>query len=116
MGQTKITFSNTVNCSLQVGDTAYVSHVLPGGITSEPIEIGTVVDIGKNYIVINTDKSVIDTQFTLGIDGMFLMFSKRIEANSSSLKGYYADITFENSSNKSIELFSVGSEIDISSK
>ena len=116
MSQTKITFNNAINCSLQTGDTAYVSSVFPGGITSEPQSIGVILDIKPGYIITDKDKGVIDTMFPLGLSGMFLSFAKRVEANNSSLKGYYADITFENSSTNYIELFSVGSEINASSK
>ena len=116
MAQTKITFNNAINCSLQTGDTAYVSSVLSGGITSEPIEIGVILDVKPGYIVVDKDKGVIDAIFPTGISGMFLSFAKRVEVNNSSLKGYYADITFHNFSTNSIELFSVGSEIDVSSK
>jgi hypothetical protein len=48
--------------------------------------------------------------------GRLVLFSKRIEANDSSLKGYYADVTFENYSNQYAELFSIGSEVMGSSK
>ena len=116
MAQTKITFNNATNCSLQTGDTAYVSNILPGGITSEPVEIGVVLDVKPGYIIVDKDKGVIDALYPTGIGGMFLSFAKRVEVNNSSLKGYYADITFENSSTNSIELFSVGSEINASSK
>ena len=47
---------------------------------------------------------------------MLFMFSKPIEVNESGLKGYYADVTMNNTSNKYIELFSIGSEISPSSK
>jgi len=45
-----------------------------------------------------------------------VLFAKHIETNESSLKGYYANITFENLSNKKCELFGFGSETDLSSK
>ena len=112
MAQTKITFNNTANCSLQIGDYAYVASVLSGGITSEPIFAGEILDVKPGYIIVDKDIAA----EPIIIPEMFLMFSKRIEANISSLKGYYADITFENSSSKAIELFSVGSEISLSSK
>ena len=112
MAQTKITFNNATNCSLQTGDTAYISNILPGGITSEPVEIGVVLDIKPGYIIVDKDmgdEPTIDS-------GMFLLFSKRTEVNDSNIKGYYADITFKNHSNKNIELFAISSEISPSSK
>ena len=116
MAQTKINLNNTINCSLQVGDYAYVSNVLAGGITSEQKYIGRILDVQASYIIINTDISAIMAEYPSGISGMFLMFEKRIEANDSSLKGYYANVTFENYSNQYTELFAVGSEIALSSK
>ena len=48
--------------------------------------------------------------------GMFVLFSKKTEVNDSSLKGYFAEATFTNSSLAKQELFAVGSEVTISSK
>ena len=47
---------------------------------------------------------------------MFVLFSKKIEANQSGLKGYYADVTFENYSNTAVELFAISSDVTASSK
>ena len=112
MAQTKINFSSTINSSLQVGDNAYVSEVLPNGMTKEPVLAGEIVDIDPSYIVINKvfgGNPVINP-------GDFMLFSKRTQVNDSSLKGYFADITFENYSSKYAELYSIGSEINASSK
>ena len=46
----------------------------------------------------------------------FILFAKDVQANESSLKGYYADVTFENSSNTKTELFAISSEVVPSSK
>ena len=46
----------------------------------------------------------------------YIMFAKNKEVNSSSLKGYYAEIKFENYSTDKIELFAVTSEASESSK
>ena len=116
MAQTKINLDNTINCSLQVKDYAYVSDILAGGITSEPKFIGEILDVQPSYIIVNKDKSALDIEFPTGISGMFLMFEKRIEANDSSLKGYFANITFENHSNQYAELFAISSEVNASSK
>ena len=47
---------------------------------------------------------------------VFLVFSKSIEVNESSVKGYYADVTLENHSREKAELFAISSEIVPSSK
>jgi len=108
----KINFNNRVNSSLQVGDNAYVSDVLPSGITTDPILVGKIIDIDSSYIVVDKDPSA----YPIVTSDMFVLFSKRIEANETSLKGYYADITFQNYSNKASELFAVSSNIVPNSK
>ena len=112
MAHTKINFNNTVNASAQVGDTVYVSSVLAGGITSEPIEAGAIIDVQQNHVIIDKD---IGTAPII-TSGMFILFSKPTEVNDSSLKGYFADVTFENYSNKYAELYSISSEAVVSSK
>ena len=109
---TKIEFDYQLNDSLQVGDYVYVSDVLSGGITSDPIYVEKIIEIGSDYIIVNKDPSVIPIITT----GQFILFSKDINANESSLKGYYADVTLENFSNKKSELFAISSEIVPSSK
>ena len=112
MANTKINFSGPINCSLQVGDMAYVSSVLPGGIISPPIQASKVLDIQPSYIIIEQDPSSAPT-----IDqDKFLLFEKRTEANDSSLKGYYADVTFLNTSKQYAELYAISSEVVASSK
>ena len=107
-----INFSNVINSSLQVGDTAYVSDVLPNGITTDPISAGIIVNVTSGYIIVDKD---IATHPVI-TPGMFMLFSKRTEVNDSSLKGYFADVTFKNYSSKYAELYSIGSEINASSK
>ena len=107
----KINFNNTVNYSMQVGDVAYVSSV-NGSVTTEPISVGTIIDVKPSYIIIDKDPAT----YPVITSGMFMLFSKRTEANDSSLKGYYADVTFENYSNTYVELFAISSETSVSSK
>ena len=62
---------------------------------------------------------VIDNVSIIGIsviETLFFMFRKPVEENVSSLKGYYAEATFTNSSTTKQELFAVGSEVTMSSK
>ena len=49
-------------------------------------------------------------------DGDYIMFVKDKRVNSSSILGYYADVRLVNYSTEKIELFSVGSEVTVSSK
>ena len=108
----KILFNNQVNSSVQVGDIAYVADTGIGGVTTTPILAGEIINIGTGYITIDKDPGtspIIDNT-------KFILFAKRIEANESSLKGYYADVTFQNHSNKYVELFAISSDIALSSK
>ena len=41
---------------------------------------------------------------------------KKSKVNKSNVKGYYADVNFSNNSRNKVELFSVGAEIQQSSK
>ena len=110
---TKIEFDNTINSSLQMGDVIYVSDILTGERISDPPALaGNVLDISSHYIVI--DKNPVTPPIIS--NGQFIFFAKNIQANESSLKGYYADVTFENSSNTKTELFAISSEVAPSSK
>ena len=114
MYHTKITFENSLNPSLQVGDEIYFSQSISGVILNTPVLAGTVYRVFRqnNYIVIDKDP----TTPPIINEGDFILFSKNIIANESSLKGYYADVTFENASHEKCELFALSSEIGLSSK
>lgn len=107
----KINFNNRINSSVQIGDTVYVSNV-NSGVTTDPISAGTIIDVKPSYIIIDKDPSA----YPVIMPGMFILFSKHTGVNDSSLKGYYANVTFENYSNNYIELFAISSEITPSSK
>ena len=112
MAFTKINFNNTVNSSVQIGDMAYIADIGVGGVIGQPIMAGEVIKVDPSFIIIDKDPASPPT-----IDNTkFLLFSKRIEANESSLKGYYADVTFQNYSNTYVELFAISSDIALSSK
>lgn len=89
------------------------SSQLSGPTISTPLVFGEVVGIRRDlgYIVINQDFNNYNIS-----SGDFITFSKNIKVNESTLKGYYADVTFENASNKRAELFAISSEIALSSK
>ena len=138
MIQQVLTFTSDVNVSLQVGDVVYYS---PTGVTGNFNTVtnpNTIVTFGVvtaiyNDGILNTvapfiplyttplysivvlyDETNLATPPPLPND--YIMFAKNKEVNSSSLKGYYAEISFENWSTEKVELFSVGSEISESSK
>ena len=118
---TKITFEFPVNPSLHIGDDVYFSNISPDGVTTaEPVLVGQVYSIfqDNNYIVVNVDPNTppISSYLVDGDPLPLVLFAKNISTNESSLKGYYADVTFENASSAKCELFAFGSEIGISSK
>ena len=115
MSQTKINFSNPINSSLQVGDRFYVSDDLGNGITTSPKNVGEIVGIEQNFIIVDVDYTTFTTKYPSAND-MFALFSKKIEVNDSSLKGYFADVAFTNYSNEYAELYSISSEVTTSSK
>ena len=107
----QISFDHELNSSLQVGDTTWIATVdAQTGVAGAHEELGVVTDIQGSNIDVETSGSPAYNA------GMFLFFSKPIEANESSLKGYYADVTFENSSHTYAELFAISSEVVPSSK
>ena len=99
--------------SLQIGDHAFYQTVdgsKPIPTANNPIYIGQITDLEKNYIKVESTLNAGD------ISG-FLMYSKSKIANNSSLNGYYAEVEFRNNdSNHKAELFAINSEISQSSK
>jgi|TARA_R110000824_G_scaffold57710_5_gene156862 hypothetical protein len=120
-----ITFNfplDSLNTSLQVGDTIY--HVP----TTNPTAVNT-YDVGdlsnvQEFGVLTAIAELLPIGFTLTVDSnistpvdaSYIMFAKDKKANTTSLSGYYADVKFVNNSKEKAELFSVGSEITESSK
>ena len=116
-----LNFTEPINVSCQIGDTAYfVDTTTLGGFDvddSSIVEIGIIMNIidptGSNpYIV--CDSPSLPTSFN-GTN-YFIFFSKDSKANLSSILGYYADVKFKNNSTDKAEIFSIGMEIFESSK
>ena len=107
----KITFSKKLNDSVQIGDELYYTNISTGTPNpTTPFLLGAITDKGEKWVEVNTLISLVNTS------DLFFMFKKPIAENVSSLKGYYAETTFTNNSTEKQELFTVGSEITISSK
>ena len=91
--------------SVQVGDTAYYQSS------------GTIVQMGLIT-------AVTDTSISCNIGGLvvrptssdFILFSKDSRGNTSSIRGYYAEVKMKNDATTACELYDVGSEIFESSK
>ena len=109
----KIVFTKPLNVSVQVGDALYESVVItanPGETFTKaaaPQYIGFITEIGVNYI---------KTDGTPNADGGFYTFLKNNSINSSSIIGEWAEVTIKNNSKEKAEIFTLGSEIAMSSK
>jgi len=127
--------SAPLNASLQVGDKVYYSPTVPGGAYSvfhtvddysTVVEFGVVThlypdgDLNALPLAIQPNSIVVAYDDISGISppqaNDYIMFAKDKEVNSSSLIGYYAEVTFQNESTNKVELFSVSSEVSESSK
>ena len=107
-----LVFSNEVNSTIQVGDIVYKS-VITNGVAGSPIEIGACTAINATRTTITCDILEYDDRPTTND---FILFAKDNKANLSSLKGYYAEVVMKNNSYNAVELYSVGSEVVMSSK
>jgi len=117
----QLTFNQVLNSSVQIGDIAYsvptngldifnisnMDNVIELG-PIETIEIGPPSVITVNYPANNVPSNNGQTNF--------IMFSKDNTVNMSSILGYYAEVKLVNKSRSKIELFSISSQIDNSSK
>jgi len=115
---TTLTFTHTVNASLQVGDMVYYSSTGSSGafstvVPANTVEFGTVNFIDPGGLII---KVVHDSIIAVPAVTDYITFAKNKQVNSSSLVGYYAEAKFTNNSTEKAELFSVGSEVSESSK
>ncbi|MGY8864789.1 MAG: hypothetical protein ACKVJK_04070 [Methylophagaceae bacterium] len=108
MDSITLTFPQPLNVSIQKGDTAYYTNDINGNAI---VQIGIVTNVLSNSIDVDIPTNVVRPLLT-----SFILFSKTNEANQSNLKGYYLEATFINDSANKAELFSVGSEIFVSSK
>jgi len=106
-----LTFANSLNSSIEIGDTVYYSTVT-NGIADTPSELGSVSAFTDKTITSSIDTSL----STSGLDTKFYFFSKDNKANLSSLVGYFAEVEMKNGSTGEAELFQVGSDISESSK
>jgi len=80
-------------------------------------KVGTSTGMLPNDVYYFDDLSIIDLYS--GAGSLFFMFRKPAyndHTNTSSLKGYHAEVEFTNPSTSKQELFAVGSEVTMSSK
>jgi len=102
---------------LQIGDTVYACTPSASGDfsyqeLSNATKLGTCSLISSTSIQVDTGALAIP----LPTASDFIFFSKDNQTNLSSLKGYYAEVQFTNTSKTYAELFSVGTQVVESSK
>ena len=126
MAITRLEFTK-LNSSLQVGDYVFsLGTQTNGGYTVQDAssfyigdtQLGRVksilepTDVNNYYVDVELEDPTI-----LPSTGDYFYFVKDSRVNNSGLKGYYADVKFENTENtKRTELFAVSSKITESSK
>ena len=128
MPSINIQFSNPINTSVQVGDTIYSINVSNAGTavnTFRTADLQTALEIGYIWQITNRDGLTAGTPISIDVmqtgaqvpnANSFIMFSKSKAVNTSGIKGYYAEVTFENHTTfKDVELFSVAAGIAASS-
>ena len=106
MADMTISFDNTINQSLQIGDILYFEK------DGDILEIGECKSITSDRLSLIAD--IGDTNIRPD-SGRFIMFAKNNVINTSGLVGYHATVTLENTSTELSELYAVNSEINISS-
>ena len=105
--------TNIANSSLQIGDLAFYCNVEVLN-SSQPVNsddavaLGSVTDIGLDWIEVENDE-VIE-------DGAFLLFQKSAIVNDAGLRGHYMAVTMSNDTTEKAELFAISSEVTESSK
>jgi len=121
------TIQGEINSSVQIGDNIYFSlKTLDSGYqTSNSFTysgIASNITKGLSNTIIAVDVDSVDNipgganYQSVNINDYFLFFSKDTSANINRIKGYHANVTMRNDSDKKAELFTVGAEIQKSSK
>lgn len=110
MDSITLTFPHSLNVSIQVGDTTYYSDEI-NGADIQVMGLITAIDRTLNTITTEIASNTVRPSLT-----SFILFSKTASINTNGLKGYYAEMQFKNDSVDYAELFSVGSDIFVSSK
>ena len=119
--QISMTFNGQINFSAQVGDMVYYSLPTSGGTVggydlaqlNQTFLLGPILGISDNSITVEYENSI----STAPPPGAFISFVKDKRINTSSLVGYYSEVKLINNARDcDIELFSIGSDIQVSSK
>ena len=113
-----LNFSDDINISAQIGDTAYyVPTTGDSGFTvnySNVIEIGEITAVEDTNMKITCETTLPANLWPSGND--FILFSKDNKANMSNILGYYAEVTVRNNSKGKAEMFNMSADYFDSSK
>jgi len=116
--QITLTFTNSLNFSLAIGDTIHYSTTSPSGgyqTSQNWLRLGEVISIGNdNKVVVKND--TINFTPALNVNLTYFSFTKPNKVNLTNLTGYFAEVKFVNNDKRKAELFAVGSEVVESSK
>ena len=135
MATLTLAFEKEINVSLQIGDYVFYTNSVTTDKNIDhaggwPTMVGVVEDIGYDatnyptapYIVEvdNADSTLMGLGLITGTTTVptdaFVMFAKDSSINMSGIKGYFAEVTMQNDATGKAEMFSLASEISISSK
>tara|TARA_R100000278_G_scaffold2124_1_gene4121 strand:- start:1056 stop:1445 length:390 start_codon:yes stop_codon:yes gene_type:complete len=120
-----------LNYSAQVGDFVLFckTNSIISGLSVSPVTVaniadtstievyGKIVEIQRRFNRIRVDTNYSNGPHLFTDPSIYYFFIvKNNQVNKSSVKGYYAETSFINNSRNKAELFSVGSEIQQSSK
>ena len=115
MASITLTFAVPIQDSVQKGDIIYYCNTSTVGTfntASDIIKMGECTAINPPYsLTCNIPDDLARPE-----NGDFIMFSKDNRGNTSSIRGYYAEVKMRNDETTICELYDVGSEIFESSK
>ena len=140
MPKYKITFTNEINTSVQNGDNLYLRifaaeavkdnnniEVTSAVTAVENILVGKIENLSSKTIDVEADSNFTISDLTAELadtdiqplnysDVSFFSFHKNNNLNVSNVKGYFAKVKMSVTSSSKKELFSIGSEVSVSSK
>ena len=111
----KIEFTtNPIDSGVSRHDRLYYANET-NGVLDANVYAGNVVAVSHSSVTV---ESILGVGLGIGAPGItpYVFFAKPKNINESSVKGYYADLTMQNSTDKKAELFSVASQVSPSSK
>jgi hypothetical protein len=114
----QFTFSNQLNVSAQIGDTAYYVPTSTSSQfqvnSSDIVEIGPITHIDPNGLEFWCSTTLPSAMYPSSSD--YIFFAKDNKVNQSNTLGYYAKVKLKNNSRKNAEIYSVAADSFESSK